>query len=221
MTNYTDLITPSHRDKPKFAATVEAVTDPVKEVISAIAHLPVDFDLDTAIGAQLDVVGQWVGRTRHVLVPIARYWLSLGIAGRGLGEAEWYQDVPTEENVRDLDDDTYRLLLRAKILANNWDGTATGAVAAFQTLFGDEALIFLDDPQTMNVTFCFAGQLPAALYLILFARGYVPLKSGGVGTQYRVTSVNGSPIFGLGVSNSYIAGLGTGALAIDPETLFT
>ncbi len=218
---YTDLISPSHRDKPDFVAVVEAVTDPVKTALGKIAEIPADFDLDSAIGAQLDVLGQWIGRSRYVFVPIVRYWLSLGIADRGLNQGEWFQNAIEESSVTALDDETYRLLLRAKILANRWDGTAQGAVAAYRKMFGPDAMIFIDDPQSMAVTFCFAGVLPSALMMILFARGYIPLKAGGVGTLYRVTSISGSPIFGLGVNNSYVGGLGYGALAVDPETFFT
>lgn len=222
MTNqYLDRITPFHRGKPKFTQTVDDLTGAQQEVTNFIASIIAAFDLDDAVGVQLDTLGEWIGRNRHVLTPIPRYWLSLGIAERGLGEGEWYRDLPADENVVDLDDETYRLLLRAKIAANAWDGTTEGAVAALRIFFGESALIFIDDTQDMNATFCFAGALPAVLYLILFSRGYLPLKPGGVGTRYRVTSVNGSPIFGLGVQNEYISGLGTGALAIDPETLFS
>jgi hypothetical protein len=64
--DYTTLITSEHRDKPKFAALVGLLANAVGDIGAAIQSLPQAFDLDVAIGTQLDVVGLWVGRSRTV-----------------------------------------------------------------------------------------------------------------------------------------------------------
>ncbi|WP_164079376.1 DUF2612 domain-containing protein, partial [Stenotrophomonas maltophilia] len=48
--------------------------------------------------------------------------------------------------VYSLDDETYRRLLRANILAKRWDGTVPGAQAAFDVFFIDPAThVFVQD----------------------------------------------------------------------------
>ena len=68
--DYLALITAYHRGKPKFAAMVRAIVEPFVAIQDFIAHLPLDFDLDLAIGVQLDVVGEWVGRSRFIETPL-------------------------------------------------------------------------------------------------------------------------------------------------------
>lgn len=62
MSRYTDRITNYHAGKPKFFAHVDLSTRPLSDVSDAMSRLIPDFDIDTAVGVQLDVVGEWVGR---------------------------------------------------------------------------------------------------------------------------------------------------------------
>jgi hypothetical protein len=65
MSRYTDRITNYHAGKPKFFAHVDLSTRPLSDVSDAMSRLIPDFDIDTAVGVQLDVVGEWVGRSRR------------------------------------------------------------------------------------------------------------------------------------------------------------
>lgn len=77
ITDYTGLITSEHADKPKFAAMVAGALQPVVDLQNLMATFPAAYDVDDAIGAQLDVVGEWVGRTRDLTVPIDNPFFSL------------------------------------------------------------------------------------------------------------------------------------------------
>jgi hypothetical protein len=68
---YLDRITPWHAGRPRFRSTVENAVAPLVGLQEFLAHLPQDFDLDDAIGVQLDAVGERVGRSRFIPVPIA------------------------------------------------------------------------------------------------------------------------------------------------------
>lgn len=52
MTVYTDLVTSEHADKPRFIASLLAITNPFVDLQAVLADLPADFDLDQAVGAQ-------------------------------------------------------------------------------------------------------------------------------------------------------------------------
>lgn len=214
---YLALVTAQHRDKPKFTAMIRAIIDPIVAQESFIEHLPLDFDLDQAIGAQLDAVGEWVGRTRFVRTPIANVWFRFGDATRGFGRGLWKRPYDTEDGVTRLDDGTYRTLLRAKIAANNWDGTLPAAKAALEIIFPNgETQIVVTDNQDMTITFGVAGVIPSALFIALLSDGYLPLKPEGVRAKYLITTVSG-PIFGFGVDDDTIGGFGRGAWGAPPS----
>lgn len=216
--SYLALITSYHRGKPKFAAMVKALVEPIVAQQAFLQHLPTDFDLDGAIGVQLDQVGEWVGRSRFVKVPIANAWFTWGDPGKGWGSGVWFDKrYDTPAGITRLDDETYRTLLRAKIAANNWDGTLPSAKVALEILFpsGETSIVVIDN-QDMTITFGVSGAIPSALFIALLSQGYLPLKPEGVKANYRITTKSG-PIFGWGVDNDLIGGWGRGAWGARPE----
>lgn len=216
--DYLALITPAYRSKPKFTAMIRAIVEPIVAQQAFLEHLPIDFDLDTAIGAQLDVVGEWVGRTRFISIPIANAWFSWDEEWKGWEQGVWYQpQYDTPAGITRLDDETYRTLLRAKIAANNWDGTLPSAKAALEILFPDGAThILVIDNQDMTISFGVSGVIPSALFIALLSQGYLPLKPEGVRADYLITTVDG-PLFGWDVENEFIAGWDGGAWGAPPE----
>lgn len=144
--SYADLITPWQSTKARFVATVRAGVAPYCDAQAFVASLPAAFDIDFAVGAQLDVVGEWVGRSRFVSVPIPVTYFSFGVVGAGWSEAFWRGPYDTTEGISQLPDELYRPLLYAKVAANSWDGTADSAEAILRTYFTDPATnIFIDD----------------------------------------------------------------------------
>lgn len=217
VTAYSGLITSEHR-KPKFTSMVEAVAQPFADGAEALDHLPVDFDLDTAIGAQLDVVGEWVGRSRYIRTPIPNTWFSFDSIRRGFGLGVWFQPYDSEQGIVRLDDTTYRIVLRAKIAANHWDGTVEAARTALEPVFaGTGSLLVLDAKQDMTSVYGLAGAQPTPLYVALLSAGYIALKPTGVSISYLITSSPGAPLFGFGVQNEMISGFDTGSFGISPS----
>lgn len=138
--HYLDRIPPAHADLPKFTAMVKGVLQPFADAQAVLASLPAAYDLDTAVGVQLDRVGERVGRSRDITVPITNIWFSFSDPLRGFSQGVWKGPYSGQTAVNTLDDDVYRKLLRAKIVANSWDGTVEGAQAALD--------VFFDDPET-------------------------------------------------------------------------
>jgi hypothetical protein len=157
---YLSLITSEHQGKPKFAASLTAAVDPLASVQQFLASLPAQFDVDTAVGVQLDIVGLWIGRSRKIPTPIADPWFRFDDVLRGFDSAYWYQPAYGQQTYLSvLDDDTYRRLLKAKILANRWDGTRPGAEAVLDTYFTNpNTLIWVQDNSlaaTQQIFFAF------------------------------------------------------------------
>jgi hypothetical protein len=212
---YEKLITSEHCDKPKFLATVGVGVQPSADVSEMLLGLPLLYDLDVAVGEQLDRVGQWVGRTRYLATPIVDVYFTLDQEGLGFDQGTWLGLYDPINGLTALPDDAYRTLLRAKILANTWDGTVPGAYEAWNTVFsGTGYQILIQDNGDMTMALALIGPLPDAVTTALFSGGYLSLKPAGVGiTFYATSTVASSPLFGFDAQSSGIAGFDTGAFA--------
>lgn len=145
MTDYTQLITSEHADKPKFSALVQAIAGGIDAINASVLSLPQAFDLDVAAGAQLDVIGLWVGQPRDVSgVPTTVFFgFSDNVAAAIFGEQglpqigeRFYEEGEQFEDSVVLGDPEYRLLLKSKIVRNQSDGTAADLMQALLYLFG-------------------------------------------------------------------------------------
>ncbi|KVO82385.1 hypothetical protein WL21_08640 [Burkholderia ubonensis] len=212
LNDYTVLITSEHRDKPRYMATIAAVVQPLVDQMNLLASMPGKFDLDVAVGDQLDTVGLWVGVSRRIRTPLTGIYFSFDIDGLGFDQAIWKGPFDPDTGLTVLDDDTYRLVIRAKIGANHWDGTLASSAAILSSIFGADTHVFIEDHQDMSMTIGISGKVPSAVFLALLAGGYIPLKPEGVRVNYTiVTTVDGAPLFGFDMSNQFVAGFDAGA----------
>lgn len=144
--HYLDRIPWAHNDKPKFMAMIRRALQPFVDAQAVLASIPELFDIDSAVGVQLDRVGKKIGRSRNITVPISNVWFSFGDPLRGFGRGLWRGPYSDGTQVSTLDDEVYRKLLRAKIRANVWDGTVEGAQDALDAFFDDpETQVFVVD----------------------------------------------------------------------------
>jgi len=215
MSEYTDRITAEHADKPKFVALVDGITSDISAIRDFDLSLVDSFDLDLAEGAQLDAVGAWVGISRNVAVPIAGVYFSFDIAGLGFDQGVWKGPFDPDTGLTTLPDDTYRILIRAKIGANRWDGSMAGWKAIIDQVFPASSNIFVQDNGDMTMTVVIAGAPPSALFVALLTQGYLPLKPEAIGVAYYfVNSVPGVPAFGFDSENDLVSGFDVGAWVI-------
>ena len=140
LSDYLNLITSEYSDpvaQADYIATVSAVVQPYVDMQAQLATINGLFDLDVAVGQQLDTVGQWIGLTRFLSEPLDIYF-SWGVNGLGWGKGVWYVPYGPSSSIVQLDDTHYRILLKARVIANQWDGTIPGAYDAWDTLFAPE-----------------------------------------------------------------------------------
>jgi hypothetical protein len=213
ISDYTSLITSEHQSAPRFMAMVSLLAQWAVDRRNLLASIPELYDIDTAVGQQLDRIGEWVGVSRNLSLPLTGVYFSLDTTGLGFDQGTWLGPFDPTTGLVALPDDQFRILLYATIAANNWDGTVPSAYDAWNTIFaplGYSVLIADNQDMTMNVVL--VGPSPDAVTLALFTGGYLNLRPAGVGiTNYYLPSVPDSPVFGLDVENSAIAGFDIGA----------
>lgn len=119
---YSNLLIMQYHNKPKAKATIEATVgllpdDLIMEVING-------FDIETAVGKQLDILGEYVGVDRYYLVD---------------NQAEL------------LDDEDYRILIKLKAISNTSDLSHKSLEEALYNFFGNS--VRMDSAGNMEMTY--------------------------------------------------------------------
>lgn len=177
---YTDLVTSEHRDAPKYMAMIEANVKLLVRIQDVIYSMIEKFDVDSAEGAQLDVVGLWVGVSRYINTPLTGIyftWDDTAFDGWDMGI--WQGEFDPDSGITSLPDDEYRILIKAKIAANRWNGSIPDAYEIWETIF-TENIIVIQDNQDMSMDIIIVGEPLNSLTLALLTGGYIPLKPEGV-----------------------------------------
>ena len=215
VSDYTKLVSSEHRTAPQFMATIAADVQPYVDLQNLLASIPGLYDIDLAIGEQLDAVGAWVGFSRNIKEPLAGVYFSWGTDGVGWGQGVWKGPFDPVSGVVSLPDDIYRVVLLAIIALNKWDGTVPGAYDAWNTSMAAEGYrILIQDNQDMTMAMAFLGKVPDAATAALIVQGYLDARPAGVSVSVHfIPSVTGAPLFGWGINNSNVAGWGSGCWA--------
>ncbi|MDD9238258.1 DUF2612 domain-containing protein [Enterobacter roggenkampii] len=221
MSKYTDLITNYHAGKPLFFQHVDLSTRPLTDVSTSLNSLITAFDIDTAVGVQLDILGEWIGRSRIVSVPISGIYFSFDTDGLGFDQGVWQGPYDPDSGYTALSDETYRVILKAKIAINNWDGTNDSLPQILDTaLTGSGLRMQIVDNQDMTISIWVFPEVDisdVSLELIAaIKQGYLTVKAAGVwGGSIEIPAVEtpseGNRFFGFDMDNEYIAGFDDGA----------
>lgn len=153
---YLDGVISQHKTAPRFMAWLEEHLKTVDGMTMLLSDMSMEFDLDKAVGIQLDTIGSLVGVSRTLLEELST--LPGGI----------------------LDDETYRNLIRTGIVKNQWDGTLQTIYEIWQNVFGDGFGIYIQDNQDMTISVTLSRKF-APLDTELILRGYIVPKPMGVG----------------------------------------
>jgi hypothetical protein len=199
LSDYLSLITSWHSDKPRFVNTVAALVQPLIDAQDMLAKLTADFDLDTAVGVQLDQVGQWIGRTRYVEQPITGVFFSFNDGNgprTGFNQGIWLGQYDPTDGIMAMDDETYRTVLRLQAIANEWDGTLSQIADALDAVFPGIAIQDKGDTPTglMAMDVLIPGVLVSSLLLAILEQDF-PIKPSGVHVNWIQTTVSTQPIF--------------------------
>src|SRR5580704_14828215 len=87
--DYLSLIIPEHQGQPNYEATITATVQPFIDGQNLVESFPSLFDVDIAVGQQLDYTGQWIGRSRYLVTPLNVYF-SFDTQNLGWDQGIWY-----------------------------------------------------------------------------------------------------------------------------------
>lgn len=202
---YLNLIPSANRQQPNFIATLSANSEVAVRIQDTLLSMIAKFDIDTATGEQLDILGEWVGVSRNISVPITGVYFTWdGDYTVGWDYGTWQPNSQPSE-VTSLPDDSYRTVIKAKIAANAWDGTTEGAYAIWDLLF-TQFTILIQDNQNMTYDLVILGGIVDSLTLALLTEGYISLKPEGVRLDSIFVPVDTEIGFGWDVDSTLLKG---------------
>jgi hypothetical protein len=187
LSDYLALVPAENSTQPDFIAMLTAALTPLVEGQTNLWNFLNDFDLDQAIGVQLDQVGLWIGLSRNLVVSIPPYYFSFNISGLGFNQGYWYSPYDPTTEIVQMDDSTYRSALKAKARANVWDGTTAGlqAIVAFvNSEFGIS--LTLKDNLNMTMTLGYTGTVPLPIIVALLEQSLLIPRPMGIALIYSL-----------------------------------
>lgn len=174
---YLKLITSEYYESENFNKYVKAFLDMASPSVDNLNDFLILFNLDNAVGDQLDKLGSLVSLTRTLPLNIS--------------------EIPPV-----LPDDLFRQVIRARIYSNHWDGTIQGLNQIIEILFPNSAFEVLDN-QDMSVNiFMIDSSLSEAVTALLF-NGYIIPKPAGVNVNWQIQD---SALFGWDSDTAFIKG---------------
>lgn len=210
--SYLDLVTNEHR-KTKFLKFVETGACPFAELSNTLDKAILAFDVDTAEGDQLDIIGEWVGAERVLAIDTeaSALFFSFDVDGSGWDYAIWYEDFDNNLGLKAVPDKVYRLMVKAKIMANMWNGTCEQANAMWKEVFNGSTIYFLDGfDMTMGVYV--SGISLDSIIFELITQGYLAVKPEGVRIDYYIIGPEDptAKTFAWGTETDIVGGWGVG-----------
>lgn len=179
---YRRLLTSEYKTRPRLTSWLlwllsEGLTykNTVQEFLDA-------FNLDTAEGVQLDIIGRIVG--------VDRLLSFHPVSG----------DSPL------MNDSTYRMVIKAKIIQNTWKGTLDELYEAWAVLFPEVRYFQIQDLQDMTYNVVIMGAF-TPLERELIANGHIIPKPEGVRINLlTITDTSGLPLFAYDMDTYLLSG---------------
>jgi hypothetical protein len=176
MTDYPSLITSEHCNQPKYMAWIGVLSQAMQDMVAAAQQIAASFDVDTAVGQQLDIIGLWVGQPRVVPNVLTVPYFGFSEHSTGLADGDQFPFGELTDpskgapfyNLGDpigttsvLNDAQYRTILYAAIVRNQFNGTLPELEQALFDIFdcpctvtdtGDKSIsITVSEPQSLVV----------------------------------------------------------------------
>lgn len=181
---YLQLLTSQYASpsSPKLNALLYLHIKKLDDASKCLVQMDTALDIDAASGSQLDMLGATVGVGR-----VTPFQPSGGVS-------------PI------LDDGTYRLLIKARIGWNQWDGTIDSLYKLWLQLFPGGRIV-IEDNQNMTANIVMTGSF-TSIVQDLISNGFIVPRPEGVLYTYSFGTL---PAFGFDVvPNAFIAGFGQG-----------
>ena len=184
---YEQLLIWQYKDKPKAVKLMTGLSSKVVQQQDALVAVSDALDIDTAIGKNLDLVGEHVGLTRYAsgLVPLYLFGFKKpqgGMSVKRASGARFYRYGGRTSSSARLDDPEYRMFLKATI-AKTWsNGDILSIQEAADFILG-QGTTSVQDSMDMTISVLVAKDLTPLEKFALTDLDLLP-RPPGVGIKF-------------------------------------
>ena len=170
-----DRIYAQYRDKPKAVAWYAIARQLGGSIEAAAQAVRKSYDIDTAVGEQLNVIGRIVVAPRSFIgsTPMNPGLFDL-TDGDEFGDDDAMFSALTIDQDGQLSDELYRLVIKAKIVKNNGDATIENILDGMNFLLPKAQVLRVTDGEDMSFSIEFYGEITNLERFALLNAGLVP-----------------------------------------------
>jgi hypothetical protein len=212
MENYTDTILSQYANSPTICSLIETFNDaidPATDLDSVFSYI---WDVDTAQGFGLDILGKIVNISRLLTVNSTPLYFGFGEAATNLstnnpepfGQGVFYSGLQSTSTV-ELADDAYRQLIIAKAMFNITDCSIPNINKILRWLFSSSGTAFVVDAGNMQLRYTFLFDLTPVQLAIVTCGKVLPRPCGVLATALII---NPNSTFGFGEAGAQPFGQG-------------
>ncbi|AVD86181.1 DUF2612 domain-containing protein [Pseudomonas sp. SWI44] len=173
--NVPDRIYAQYRTKPKAVAWYEIARKMGGSLEAAAEAVRKSYDIDSAVGEQLSVIGRIVVAPRSFVGAIPMNPGEFDLTdGSEFGDQDAMFSALTIDQDGQLSDELYRLVIKAKIVKNNGDATIENILAGMNFLLPNAEVLRITDGEDMSFSIEFYGQISNLERFALLNSGLVP-----------------------------------------------
>jgi len=179
LANVPDRIYAQYRNKPKAVAWFDIARRLGGDLDAAAQAVRRSYDIDTAEGEALDVIGRIVVVPRSFLadVPMSPGLFAL-TDGDEFGDTEAMFSPLTISQDQELADELYRIVIRAKIIKNTGDATIENILYGMNFLLPNAQVLRVADGENMTFSIEFYGEISNLERFALLNATLVPKPQG-------------------------------------------
>lgn len=174
-----DRIYAQYRTKPKAIAWYNITRELAVQLSDAAQAVRIMYNIDTATGEQLNIIGRIVVVDRAFTGQVA---LSPGLFaeldGSEFGDTEAVFAEPFVDQDNQMSDDLYRLVIKAKILKNNSFSTIEEILHGCNFLIPNAQFLRITDYEDMSFSIEFYGQITDLQRYALLNANLIPKPQG-------------------------------------------
>jgi hypothetical protein len=227
---YINLLIIQYQNQPKARATIEAVISMLM-LYDLMISVRDGYDLDTAVGRQLDIIGKYLGEDRTITgTTFTREYFGFSeygdvspfdfnpyiVYGATPPDVQYRRYEESSQSLYDLNDDEYRQILRFKLVQNYSDASNQDIDDFLDAYFGSS--VIFTDRENMTISYIFQDTVER-LVTIAQSEGLLP-RPAGVGLSVSfVPDINNiysfssygmdAPDFGVGFSEYGVTPVGS------------
>lgn len=168
-----------YRNKPKAVAWYSITRALANELASTAQAVRVMYNIDTAVGSQLDILGRIVVVPRSFIANVA---LNPGMFaepdGAEFGDTSAMFSALSLGEDAQMSDELYRLVIKSKIIKNNSDGSIESIIYGMNFLLPNAQVLRLVDNEDMSFSIEFYGSISELERYALLNSTLIPRPQG-------------------------------------------